>query len=106
MRFSIYVLRSDPDYAIFDRQLADPPIAPIDEYDCAGVFECEDPGARCYWRQDASCHLGVVDEWMLGAEAILRGEFTDKDSGNTAKITQLWPSSKSIDDILGHTIRA
>ena len=97
MRFSIYVLRADPDWAIFDRQIANsplfehegPPIAPLDEYDCAGVFEVE--GAAFWWHQDGSCRLGVLDEWMLSAQSVLCGDFTDKDSGNTASITKLWP---------------
>ena len=92
MRFSIYVLRDDEDFAIFDRNMGDPPVGEAHEYDCAGVFECEDPGAQIYRTatQDRSV-LGLVDEWRLEAQSILCGDFTDKDSGNTAKITKLWP---------------
>ena len=101
MRFSIYALRADPDWAIFDQEIATssplfeherphPPIAPLDEYDCAGVFEVE--GAEFWWKPETgSCCLGVLDEWMLNAQSVLCGDFTDKDSGNTARITQLWP---------------
>lgn len=93
MIFSIYLLRADPDFAIFDREIGNPEIGYPDDYDCAGVFEVE-VGASVYWRQDGSCVLGDFDdEWRLNAQSVLCGDFTDKDSSNTAKITQLWPVS-------------
>ena len=93
MIFSIYLLRADPDFAIFDREIGNPEIGYPNDYDCAGVFEVE-VGASVYWRQDGSCVLGDFDdEWGLNAQSVLCGDFTDKDSGNTAKITQLWPVS-------------
>ena len=90
MLFSIYVLREDPDYAIFDRALVPPPIGEEDEYDRAGFFAVEDQGASFSWTNDGSCHLGVIDEWMLNAQSVLCGDFTDKRSGNTAKIRKLY----------------
>ena len=91
MIFSIYVLRSDPDFAIFDRALVPPPIGEEDEYDCAGVFSVDDQGAVFFWANDGTCQLGVVDEWRLNAQSVLYGDFNDRDSGNRAKITRLWP---------------
>ena len=95
MIFSIYVLRGDPEHVLFDRDLVDAEVS-MNAFDCAGVFEVEGEGvhrveAAFYWRQDGSCHLGVIDEWRLSARSVLRGDFTDKASGNTAKITRLWP---------------
>ena len=37
------------------------------------------------------CIIGVIDEWRLTARSVLLGDFTDKASGNTAKIERLWP---------------
>ena len=98
MIFSIYQLRDDPDMCIFDRELDNPRIGESNEYDCAGVFEVEvsadivvsvspwipeDPGPTVV--------LGKLDAWRLTASAIRRGDFTDKDSGQTAHMIQLWP---------------
>ena len=44
MIFSIYVMRGDPDHAIFDRDLADLE-SPMNEFDCAAVFEVQDERA-------------------------------------------------------------
>ena len=42
----------------------------------------EDPGTVVLLKLDA---------WRLTASAIRRGDFTDKDSGQTAHMIQLWP---------------
>ena len=97
MIFSIYQLRDDPDWCIFDRELDKPRIGKSSEYDCAGVFEVE-AGAEITvlvspWIPEdpgPTVALLKLDAWRLTAEAIQRGDFTDKDSGQTAQITQLW----------------
>ena len=98
MIFSIYQLRDDPDMCIFDRELDNPHIGESSEYDCAGVFQVE-VGADIVvsvspWRTEApgpTVVLGKLDAWRLTASAIRRGDFTDKDSGQTAHMIQLWP---------------
>ena len=98
MIFSIYQLRDDPDWCIFDRELDNPSIGESNEYDCAGVFEVE-AGADIVvmispWIPEnpgPTFALLKLDAWRLTAGAIRCGDFTDKDSGQTAQITQLWP---------------
>ena len=101
MRFSIYELRDDPDWCIFDRELDSPRIGQSSEYDCAGVFEVDDEeGAEVTvlvspWRPFSSgptVALLKLDAWCLTASAIRHGEYTDPESGQTAQITQLWPT--------------
>ena len=89
MVFSVYVLRDDPDYAIFDVQLYNPPVGERHEYDCAAVFDLQ-KGAF-FWQQDGSCIIGVIDDWRLHARQVLCSEFTDRDSGVTVPIKRLWP---------------
>ena len=93
MRFSIYVQRDDPDFAIFDRELGSPPVGVSADYDCTGVFRCVELGVLLLWNQNGfpHCAISVADEWMLGAKSILNGDFTDHRTGNTAKIKKLWP---------------
>ena len=38
-------------------------------------------------------YCGVTDEWMLTAQSILKGQFTDKRSGKTANLEKVWPRS-------------
>ena len=98
MIFSIYQLRDDPDWCIFDRELDSPTIGESSDYDCAGVFEVE-AGAevvhvpRPWILSDLRDPVVLlkVDSWRLTANAIRSGDFTDKESGQTAQITQLWP---------------
>ena len=98
MIFSIYQLREDPDWCIFDRELSNPRIGEANEYDCAGVFQVE-AGAQISvlvspWIPEdpgPTVVLGKLDAWRLTAAAIRRGDFTDKDSGQTAHMMQLWP---------------
>ena len=92
LTFSIYALRDDPDFTIFDRELAHPPVGEPHEYDCVGVFQVE--GAEIMWQRypiTLGCKLVAIDEWQLGAQSILCHDWTDRDSGNTAGLTQLWP---------------
>ena len=92
MRFSVYVLRDDPDYAIFDVELLDPRSGHRIECDCAGVFEVEE-GAQFVWNNtERGCGLMVVDEWVVFPQQILLGDFKDPDTGNVAPIVRLWPS--------------
>ena len=102
---------------IFDRQVWSPPTGGTGEYDCAGVFECFDEDVRVgpsisgveLMKMEKPIpslavlvsgnhpslvwYCGVTDEWMLPAQSILDGEFTDKRSGKTAKLEKVWPRS-------------
>ena len=68
MVFSVYVLRDDPDYAIFDVELYNPPVGSAHEYDCAAVFEISgdvfdlQKGAFSFVEVDGngSCHEGLT----------------------------------------------
>ena len=100
---------------IFDRQVWSPPTGGSRDYDCAGVFECVEPGVSVgpsisgveimkmekpipsldvlafINHPSVVWYCGVLDQWMLTAEAILRGEYTDKRSGETARLKKVWP---------------
>ena len=94
MIFSVYVLRNDPDYCVFDVEVGDPPVGQRHEYDCAGVFEVDgavfDLQGFAFAYTDNGCILGVIDDWKLNAQAVLCGDFTDAATKNTAPIKRLW----------------
>ena len=52
MTFAIFVLRDDPDFAIFDVEVGNPPVGKRDEYDCAGVFEVEVGGVSSFYKNE------------------------------------------------------
>ena len=103
--FSIHALRYERDFYIFDREIENlPGSSKPHMYDCVGVFEVEtywqekDGESAGMWPQflyDLVGHMGLVDldEWILGSKAIMRGDFTDKNSGRTAPIKKLWMSA-------------
>ena len=118
--FSIYALRDERDFTIFDREIENlPGSSKPHMYNCVGVFEVEtylmgspDVESDEMWPQflyDPVGRMGLVasiglmgivapDEWKfgpwrLGSEAIMRGDFTDKLSGRTALIKKLWMSA-------------
>ena len=97
MIFSVYVLREDPDYAIFDTQLGNPPLVGSEssDYDCAAVFECEDNRARIVTDAEKGPFVGVISErpWRLFPPALLCGDFTDREVNIDAPIKCLWPST-------------
>ena len=88
MRFAIFTLRDDPDFAIFDVDVGKPPIGDREDYDCAGVFEVTP--AAFYVERDRRVLL-IDGSGELGAQAILVGNWADQHSGNRAPLTQLWP---------------
>ena len=107
MTFAIYVLRSDPDFAIFDRALPGgglpPSLVDQNDWDCAAVFETQDKDAVLCWLADdqgkydpGHVVLCVNDSYMLkSAQAILCGDYTDSNNnGATAKIEVLWQNPK------------
>ena len=71
MRFSIYTMRENPNFVIFDRQLGSPAFGEADDYECAGVFKVD----------------GNV-KFCEGSGLDSKGEL---ENPNTAKITKLWP---------------
>ena len=89
MRFAIFVLRDDPDFAIFDVEVGNPPVGKRDEYDCAGVFEVE-VGGVSFYKNELGYVLCIEGSGEKGAQAILSGDLADQHSGNPAPINTLW----------------
>ena len=91
MIFSLYALREDPDYIVFDKQrLVGDVVGTPDEYDCVGVFEVKNPDAGIMFNERVGWALLLLDEWRLYPQAILLGDWTDKDSGKTADLVKHW----------------
>ena len=97
MIFSVYVLRDDPDYVIFDRQLSDPPIGRAGEYDCAGVFHCGGESADIRRTFEDEFHLYCMTDtgFRVSAYSLLTNDFTDRDKDEVslkAGVKRLWPN--------------
>ena len=91
MIFAIFSLRDDPDFAIFDVEVGNPPVGKRDEYDCAGVFEVEIGGVSSFYKNILGKYVVCIQgSGELSAQAILSGDLADQLSGNPAPITTLW----------------
>ena len=94
MIFSVYVLRDDVDYAVFDHELPHLTIGTLEDYDCAGVFQVDAPARRWFGSLEGpnphGAAVGVIDEWMLDAQALLFGDFRDQRAGVDAPVKMLW----------------
>ena len=96
MIFSVYVLQTDPDYAIFDRQLSAPPEGRTEEFDCAAVFQCEAVSADIRQSAEGDYYLYCVTdtEFRVSAYALLVDDFMDSDRDELslkAGVKRLWP---------------
>lgn len=106
MKFAVFVLRDDPDVAIFDIALRDTTIKDAEtsvivhnrhEYDCVAVFEVSDDRARFHrLPHSEGIIIGIVGEWAFNAQELLASEAPFREfeggapTGNEAPITRLW----------------
>ena len=100
MDFAVYVLKDDPDFAIFDVDLSAGVIvgATREEWTPVAVFSCDDGEGHFYWPADAAGNyppgteavFGKLDCWRFVAQELLTGVYVDRDSGQEAPIKCLW----------------
>ena len=65
MTFAIFVLRADPDFAIFDVEVGNPPVGKRDEYDCAGVLRGGSLAACRRWIK-----TNLVNTWCVSRRRV------------------------------------
>ena len=96
MLFSVYVLRGDNPYAIFDRELERQPVvnASPEDYDCTGVFECTDPEAKIgpFGKEGGYVICSLTgNPWRVNAQELLMGTFADSFGPIDPLIRRVWP---------------
>ena len=97
---AIYVLREDPDYAIFDVELANPPVGDPEDYDCQAAFEVnvdQDGQPDFAWEhldpRNPKAGYAILlrpDSCRLGAQQMLCNDFQDAGSGVELPVRVLW----------------
>ena len=97
---AIYVLREDPDYAIFDVELGNPSIGDPEDYDCQAAFEVyvdQDGQPDFAWEhldphnpKGSYAVLLRPNSCRLGAQQMLCNDFQDARSGVELAVRVLW----------------